>query len=50
MVAIDMIRVVIVMKLEELTKDELLDLAYFNHDKKEYILLGSTLFSGVILK
>ena len=40
MVAIDMIRVVIVMKLEELTKDELLDLAYFNHDKKEYILLS----------
>ena len=40
MVAIDMIRVVIDMKLEELTKDELLDLAYFNHDRKEYILLS----------
>ena len=32
-----MIRVVIVMKLEELTKDELLDLAYFNHDIAEYV-------------
>ena len=40
MVAIDMIRVVIVMKLEELTKDELLDLAYFSHDIAEYVLLS----------
>ena len=28
------------MKLEELTKDELLDLAYFSHDITEYVLLS----------
>ena len=28
------------MKLEELTKDELLDLAYFSHDIAEYVLLS----------
>ncbi len=38
--AIDMIRMVVIVKLEELTKEELLDLAYFNHNMTEYVLLS----------